>query len=139
LSSTPTRHSAIKLSVLKVLDNDPINQFENPDQDKEEDQNDLHAEVHGAEEDYEDKEDGEEQEDENGDVVMIPSPPPTITKSSTKLKQRCYKLHSPTCSHGLHKSLQTPDGLHIDSWWTPYGFHIFNEMLQVPNLGICSS
>jgi len=31
---------------LKLLDNDPINQFENPDQDKEEDQNELYAEVH---------------------------------------------------------------------------------------------
>ena len=77
-----------KLSVLDVLDNDPMNLLGNPDEDGEYEAEQLgHISVNGEGDEESDEDDEQEDEkDEEEDIVMMPSPPPTTSKKHGKRK-----------------------------------------------------
>ena len=80
-----------KLSVLDVLDNDPMNLLGSPDEDGEyEAEQSGHISVNGEDDEESDEDDEqkrEEDEEDEEDIVMMPSPPPTASKKLGKRKR----------------------------------------------------
>jgi len=87
-STASTTMAKKKLSVLDVLDNDPMNLLSNPDEDGEyEAEQSGHISVNGEDDKESDEDDErEDEEDEEEVIIMMPSPPTTTSKKHGKRK-----------------------------------------------------